>query len=137
MVVLAWLYPRAAFWVLDRDGIKGQYGESPLKSASADDDEEMGEPELPKGIGALHVPDRHIYCLDMRDFNQHEPYVNEIRRIAEECRARHDQKHAHRAEAAPTIVPLGLNFGPESPATTVAGFAPDQLLKPPAAAGTR
>src|SRR5438067_7574982 len=31
MVVLGWMYPRAAFWLLDRDGIKGQYGESLLK----------------------------------------------------------------------------------------------------------
>ena len=30
MVVLAWLYPRAAFWLLDRDGITGQYGENQI-----------------------------------------------------------------------------------------------------------
>src|SRR5260370_40296333 len=28
MVVLAWLYPRAAYWLLDRDGSKGQYAEN-------------------------------------------------------------------------------------------------------------
>ena len=33
MVVLAWMFPRAAFWVLDRDGIKGHFGESQLKPA--------------------------------------------------------------------------------------------------------
>src|SRR6476469_8000243 len=27
MVVLSWLYPRAAFWLLDRDGIPGRFGE--------------------------------------------------------------------------------------------------------------
>src|SRR5438105_3455678 len=81
MVLLSWLYPRAAFWVLDRDGIKGHIGESQLKPASsdADEEEETGEPEPPKGIGAVGVPDRHIYCLDLRDFNTHEPYVEEIR----------------------------------------------------------
>src|SRR5579871_2733891 len=31
MVLLAWLFPRAAFWVLDRDGIQGQFGETQLK----------------------------------------------------------------------------------------------------------
>ena len=31
MVVLGWMYPRAAFWLLDRDGIKGQFGETQLK----------------------------------------------------------------------------------------------------------
>src|ERR1700687_5613509 len=87
MVLLSWLFPRAAFWVLDRDGIKGQWGESQLKPPAADDeDEETGEPEPPKGIGSAGVPQRHIYCLDLRDFNSHDPYVEEIRRIAAECR---------------------------------------------------
>src|SRR5437667_7640186 len=87
MVVLSWLYPRAAFWLLDRDGIKGHFGESQLKPPTDDsEDEEEGEPEPPKGIGAVSVPDRHIYCVDLRDFNNHEPYLEEIRRIAEECR---------------------------------------------------
>src|ERR1700676_2224420 len=47
MVVLAWMYPRAAFWVLDRDGIKGSFGETRIKPADADDDQD-GEPEPPK-----------------------------------------------------------------------------------------
>src|SRR5215472_2001426 len=54
MVVLSWLYPRAAFWLLDRDGIKGHLGESQLKSPTADEDDEgedEAEPEAPKGIG--------------------------------------------------------------------------------------
>src|SRR6266852_1323950 len=38
MVVLSWLFPRAAFWLLDRDGIKGHLGESQLKSPSTDDE---------------------------------------------------------------------------------------------------
>src|SRR5438270_7485273 len=59
MVVLTWLYPRAAYWVLDRDGIKGRFGESQLKPPAGDEDEEEGgEPEPPKGIGAVDVPDR-------------------------------------------------------------------------------
>src|SRR5437868_15414948 len=36
MVVLSWLYPRAAFWLLDRDGIKGHLGESQLKPPDVD-----------------------------------------------------------------------------------------------------
>jgi NAD-dependent dihydropyrimidine dehydrogenase PreA subunit len=121
MVLLSWLFPRAAFWVMDRDGIKGQWGESQLKVPNADeDDEETGEPAPPKGIGALDVPDRHIYCLDLRDFNQHRPYVDEIRRVAQECRDRHEKKHAQAA-----IVQLGINLGGgETPA-----FAPEQLLQ--------
>src|SRR5436309_3558128 len=76
MVVLSWLYPRAAFWLLDRDGIQGHMGESLLKPPAddLDEDEEEGEPEQPKGIGSVDVPDRSIYCLDLRDFNKYEPY---------------------------------------------------------------
>src|SRR6266487_3686434 len=49
MVVLGWMYPRAAFWLLDRDGIKGHYGESQLKPPAddEDDEEEKGEPAPP------------------------------------------------------------------------------------------
>ena len=61
--MLGWMFPRAAFWLLDRDGIKGHYGESQLKPpADKDADEDESEqPEPPKGIGAVNVPDRHIY----------------------------------------------------------------------------
>src|SRR3984893_11278456 len=78
MVVLCWMFPRAAFWLLDRDGIRGHYGESQLKPPdTADEEEEAGEPEPPKGIGSVEVPDRFIYCVDLRDFKNHDPYVQE------------------------------------------------------------
>src|SRR5690349_7295824 len=52
MVVLSWLFPRAAFWLLDRIGVKGHFGESQLKPpADADEEETDGEPEPPHGIG--------------------------------------------------------------------------------------
>src|SRR5712692_704917 len=54
MVVLGWMFPRAAFWLLDRDGIKGQYGESLLKPPAVDEDDEEDEgPPPPQGIGAV------------------------------------------------------------------------------------
>src|ERR671935_2729908 len=40
MVVLGWMYPRAAFWLLDRDGIKGHFGESQLKPPDREDEDE-------------------------------------------------------------------------------------------------
>src|SRR5262249_30028139 len=58
MVVLGWMYARAAFWLLDRDGIKGHFGESQLKPPAADEEEEDGEtPPPPQGIGSVDVPD--------------------------------------------------------------------------------
>jgi NAD-dependent dihydropyrimidine dehydrogenase PreA subunit len=112
MVLLSWLFPRAAFWVLDRDGIKGHWGETQLKPQMDDDEldeDEASEPEPPKGIGALGAPDRFIYCLDLRDFNSHEPYVDEIRRIAAESKSRHETRQPPKL-AAPAIVQLGLGM---------------------------
>src|SRR5579862_7981185 len=43
MVVLSWLFPRAGFWLLDRIGVKGLYGESQLKPpVDTDDEDESG-----------------------------------------------------------------------------------------------
>src|SRR5580692_8770349 len=90
MVVLTWMFPRAAYWLLDRDGIKGNYGEN-LIAAKPDEDEEEGEAAPPpQGIGSVNVPDRHIYCLDLRDHKDFAVYVNEVRRIAAECKDRRE-----------------------------------------------
>ena len=135
MVVLAWMYPRAAFWLLDRDGIKGHFGESNLKPPDADDldeDEEAGGPEPPKGIGSVDVPDRFIYCLDLRDFNRHDPYVEEIRRIAEECKERREAKLKQWVQGNPTVVQLGRYLrADEEPAAEAPRFQPEQLLQQP------
>jgi NAD-dependent dihydropyrimidine dehydrogenase PreA subunit len=134
MVLLTWLYPRAAFWLLDRDGIKGHFGESlltpPAAEESEDDEPEEGEPEETHGIGAVDVPERTIYCLDLRDFNSHDPYLEEIRRIAAECRERQDARSRDQASASPALVEIGL---PTTPTAEPASprFAADQLLQPP------
>lgn len=43
MIVLGWLFPRAGFWLLDRMGVKGQEGSSPMHPVAEDDGEEAGE----------------------------------------------------------------------------------------------
>ena len=89
MVVLGWMYPRAAYWLLDRNGIKGHQGDSLIKPAAEDDDEdESDEPEASatatatKGIGAVDVPDRWIYCIDLRDQSDFRTVVEEVKRIS-------------------------------------------------------
>src|SRR5882757_5824921 len=121
MVVLSWLFPRAAFWLLDRDDIRGHQGESQLKPPADEDEEseEGGEPEPPKGIGSVEVPDRHVYCLDLRDFPSHTAYVDEVKRIAAECTARRE------TAKPPALVQLTVN-GTAEPA-----YAPEQLLTQP------
>lgn len=86
LVVLSWLFPRAARWILDRNGIKGQVGVSLLKPADADDsDEPVVEDVRPNAIGALDVPKRKLYCLDLRDQPDYRVFLNEVRRIANEA----------------------------------------------------
>jgi NAD-dependent dihydropyrimidine dehydrogenase PreA subunit len=118
MVVLAWMFPRAAFWLLDRDGIKGHYGANHIAPPAETEEDE--EPEPPKGIGAVEVPERWIYCLDLRDHNSHEVYLQEVRRIAIECR----QRQTNGVGQSPTMVQLGVRAPQPS-------FAAEQLLKLP------
>src|SRR5437016_9840103 len=66
LCVLTWNFPRAAFWLLDRDGIRGHYGESQLKPPVDDDEDEDAEAQPAKGIGSVEVPQRWIYCIDLR-----------------------------------------------------------------------
>ncbi|HVK13390.1 MAG TPA: ferredoxin family protein [Gemmataceae bacterium] len=129
LLVLTWHFPRAAFWLLDRIGVKGHQGTTLLKSPSADEDDEGGEAAAPKGIGAAgELPDRHIYCLDLRDFNTPDPYVGEIRRVAAECRDRADRKASEQPAAPAPLVQLGVAA---TAAPAMKAFEPEQLLATP------
>jgi NAD-dependent dihydropyrimidine dehydrogenase PreA subunit len=131
MAVLGWMYPRAAFWLLDRIDVKGHYGDNQItpKADDADEDEdESGEPEPPKGVGAVNVPDRWIYCLDLRDHADHAVYVNEVRRIAAECRERREAQRPA-TNGPTTLVQLGLPKKEEVAASPQ--FTPEQLMQQP------
>src|SRR4029078_7824607 len=117
MVVLAWMFPRAAFWLLDRDGIKGHYGENQIAVKDEDEDEE--KPEA-KGIGAVDVPDRHIYCLDLREHADHRVCTDEVKRIAAECKARRETKKPLLQLSLAAKVDNGLN-----------GFTAEKMLAQP------
>lgn len=96
LVFCSWLYPRAAHWTLDRNGIRGQIGETLLvadegeedeegdaSSESASDDENK-ETDKPRVIDELPIPNRKIYCLDLRVSKNADDFVKEIHRIASE-----------------------------------------------------
>src|SRR5262245_52420095 len=96
MVVLSWLYPRAAHWELDRVGVKGHEGTVSLVRPADDDEDEDDdtgdqsteeEPEKKAILGSINVPDRRLYCIDLRDNESAPLYIDEIRRIALEVRA--------------------------------------------------
>jgi NAD-dependent dihydropyrimidine dehydrogenase PreA subunit len=126
LAVLTWHFPRAAFWLLDRIGVKGHEGQTQLKPPSDDEDDSDEAPA--RGIGAAgELPDRHIYCLDLRDFPAVDPYLREIRRIAAECRDRAGQKAAG-GNGFAQVVQLGVPANGHAPAA--AGFTPEQLVAP-------
>lgn len=88
MIVLSWLYDRAARWTLDRFDIRGKEGLSLIKTAEEDEDEEAEaaaeEDDKQRVIDTREVPNRRIYCLDLRVHSAAGPYIAEIKRIARE-----------------------------------------------------
>jgi len=80
LIVLGWLYERAIRWTLDRAGVRGHLGETLLK---AEEDEDADPEDVPEfnGIGSLEVPDRQLYCIDLRASERCDDFVEEIRRI--------------------------------------------------------
>lgn len=108
MVVIGWFYPRAGFWLLDRMGVKGREGASPMHPVADDDDglEAEERPEKLPPIGATGaIPDRLITLLDLRAKAGHEPYLEEVRRILGEAAARREAAQAARPAA---MVELGM-----------------------------
>ncbi len=91
IVLCAWLFDRAAHWVLDRNGVRGQVGLSLLKNAneSEEDEEEAAAAEASAAEETERVtdlyprPERRIYCIDFREKTDSASFVNEIARIAE------------------------------------------------------
>jgi NAD-dependent dihydropyrimidine dehydrogenase PreA subunit len=84
VVILSWLYPRAARWILDRQGVKGKEGFTLLKSGEDDEDYHDEDPPEFHGIGSVNVPNRKIYVLDLRTSTNPKTYLDEIHRIAKE-----------------------------------------------------
>ena len=84
LIVLNWLYPRAARWTLDRAGIRGGEGQSLVVPEDEDEEAENAEQPEPKGVVSRDVPNRLIYCIDLRCSTDPQVYLDEINRIASE-----------------------------------------------------
>jgi hypothetical protein len=99
MIVVSWLYERGARWTLDRAGIRGKEGLTLIKPAD-DDEEEDEESEAAEADDSevddseanekdrvqesREIPNRKIYCLDLRVHERAQPYIDEVKRIARE-----------------------------------------------------
>ena len=88
MIVCSWMFPRAARWTLDRNDIRGTEGTTLIKSLGESEDEFDEEEDVADEkshvIDDRPIPNRKIYCLDLRTHDSAAPYLEEIRRIAAE-----------------------------------------------------
>ena len=94
LILVSWMYPRAAHWILDRNGVRGQAGQVELREELEDEDDhdespaaeaEANSDELAEErvITAQPRPQRRIYTIDFRAATTVEPFVAEIARIAQ------------------------------------------------------
>ena len=90
LVVLSWIYSRAAHWVLDRNGIQGQFAEVELGAGNEDDSEEdhseesaeIDDSELVDRVATLYPrPERSIHCIDFKVTDKADEIIAEVRRI--------------------------------------------------------
>jgi NAD-dependent dihydropyrimidine dehydrogenase PreA subunit len=92
MIVVSWLYERAARWTLDRFGVRGKEGLTTIKMADDDEEEDQDQDQdqdqeangKQRVIDTRVVPDRRIYCIDLRVHPSAQPYIDEVKRIARE-----------------------------------------------------
>ena len=81
LVIISWVYERAAHWIMDRGGVRGQVGEVLLVRDDSDD-EEVDEEEKPRVVDDAPRPARRIYCIDFRVSESVDDFVGELTRIA-------------------------------------------------------
>ena len=89
IVVVSWIFPRAAHWVLDRNGIQGQFCESQLAVESNSEEPEQepageldDESEAVERVTDLYPrPGRSIHCLDLKVTDRPAAFIEEIHRI--------------------------------------------------------
>ena len=85
MVVMSWMYERGARWILDRNQICGQEGQTLLvRDDDAEDEDSVDDEEKSRVIETRDLPNRKIYTVDLRVSDSAEEYITEIKRIASE-----------------------------------------------------
>jgi hypothetical protein len=92
MIVIAWMYPRASRWILNRNGILGQEGVTLLKEDTeekeSEDEQDPLDSTTQRVIESLEIPNRKIYCLNLSADTNPDTFVQEVRRISEETQVK-------------------------------------------------
>lgn len=86
LIVLSWLYSRAAHWLLDRNDVRGRLGTILLEYGKDDEEEEdeTGD-DAARVADDRPLPKRPVYCLDLRASETADDFVNEVKRISREA----------------------------------------------------
>jgi NAD-dependent dihydropyrimidine dehydrogenase PreA subunit len=75
LIVLSWLYPRSVYWVLEANGVQGRLG----RTSSLAEEEPL---ELAANKSARReIPDRTVWCFDLRTHDAPGPHLREIEQI--------------------------------------------------------
>lgn len=85
IIFLAWNYPRATRWILDRQNVKGKEGTTLLVDEDSEKDPEEELETNSDAIGSVDVPNRFIYCIDLKVSPNPKEFIQECKRIQEEC----------------------------------------------------
>jgi NAD-dependent dihydropyrimidine dehydrogenase PreA subunit len=84
-VLCSWLFERAARWVLDRHGVHGHDGTVLLKAEESDEEDTEGSEgdadDKDRVIDSRDIPNRKIYCLDLKASNSANDFIAEVKRI--------------------------------------------------------
>lgn len=115
LIVVSWIYSRAAHWVLDRNGIQGQVGDVEIGDSDVDEDEDQasadssedassdGEDDVDRVAELYPRPNRNIHCLDLKVDDGADAYVDEIRRIVGVLPERAQQTERAQQNALPIL----------------------------------
>ena len=85
LLVLAWLYPRAAHWLLDANRVRGRMGRTALFPDEELPAENDAAPAKPGKKAPRPLPDRTLWCVDLRAVEEPRALLSEIDRIAFEA----------------------------------------------------
>jgi len=77
LIVLGWLHCRAAHWTLHAGGVKGRVGHTSSSANAQPAARDEGRRDT-----SGQIPERTIWCLDLRQHEQPGPYLEETERIA-------------------------------------------------------
>lgn len=84
LIVVSWIFPRAAHWVLDRNGVRGQLVAVSLNADDEDPDpvDDAAEQEAIERVAEMFPrPEREIHCIDLKADETAERFIDEVRQI--------------------------------------------------------